>query len=703
MKIKFKRAFSVLLAIIQILLLAACGGAGGTETPKPTDPITPPAQETPSIDVTKYTVVYSNKLTSKTAEAATDLATDLTGSGFSARIDVISDPEEYEILIGQTNRPESADALALLTNDTTFIIKVIGSKIVVNAHNEGILITAITYFTDMITKTTLTSEFEYVSDPVTKLTVAKDGKTNFSLVYMTGLLTSGGTEGKCELELQLCREIRDALTSTYAATPEIVEDKVEGKYEILVGETARAESDTFISSLAYNEYGFGVIGDKIVIAGTNATSTRLAAELFTKTLQHLGETEGQSFNAYLYNGMRFTKRNDKLNADIPEYEGGEFAGAHDGGNGALTLAYGNTTAAAFEEYCKKLESEGYVLWQRNDIERNRHATYTHETRGMIHTYFTASEETVRIVSYHDGKYNLPENKEPINYENLTATAITGYGISAGMCYAITLADSSFIIIDGGSGDSAETFYKFLQSQNKRPDGKIIIRAWYLTHEHSDHYTMTKAFLKKYGKKVTIEEFWCNPVTVDYSHYGDNRNVMWEESYKTYKDYINGDFKWMTLHTGMEFYVANLKFEVLFTEEDIFPRRCYSFNDCDLIMKMTETISGQTVLWTGDLVRRGCEIITNNYSEYLKCDIIQVPHHGMSEAIPLYKEARPSVALWPSTDAKMEKNKYVSGGIYVDSFDYLKNNVLTHLVANSNYTVTLPFKNGDPVTIWKTIN
>ena len=179
-----------------------------------------------------------------------------------------------------------------------------------------------------------------------------------------------------------------------------------------------------------------------------------------------------------------------------------------------------------------------------------------------------------------------------------------------MCFIITLADSSFIIIDGGSGDSSETCYKFMKSQNKRPDGKIIVRAWYLTHEHSDHFTMTSAFLKKYGQEVVVEEFWCNPATIDYTHYADNRNVLWEESYETYKGYVNGDFKWMTLHTGMEFYVANLKFEVLYTEEDIFPRRCYSFNDCILIMKMTDMISGQTVLWTGDLLKRGCEIISN---------------------------------------------------------------------------------------------
>jgi hypothetical protein len=697
------RFFAILLTLASILSVISCGGTPDVSTPKATEPQAPPDDEKDTIDLSEYSVVYSNQLNTKASEAATSVALALTGSEFKAKIDKITDPTELEILIGQTNRPESAEALELAADDT-FVIKSVGKKIVINAKKDGVLIAAINCFMKMLKENsfTLPEELEYVSEPVAKITLAENGFTHFNLVYLEGLLTSGGTEGKAELEVQLCRDVRDAIVNAYAATPEIVEDSVKQKYEIIVGETTRKESKEFIASLGYNEYGFEVVGNRIVVAGTNPTTTRLAVDVFIETLKSFSERVGATVNSYLYSGVRLTRCDKRWNVDIPEYEGGEPEGVHDGGNGALMLAYGKTTPAEFEAYCKKLEGEGYELYLRNDIEKNLHATYTHKTRGMIHTYYTASEERVRIVSYLDGKYNLSENKEPGEYERLTDTAITGYGISAGMCYAITLADSSFIIVDGGSGDSADTFYAFLKSQNKRHDGKIIIRAWYLTHEHSDHYTMTNAFLKRYGKQVTIEEFWCNPATVDYTHYVDNRNVMWEESYETYKSYVNGDFKWITLHTGMKFHVANLLFEVLYTEEDIFPRRCKSFNDCILLLKMTDTISGTTMLWTGDLLKNGCQILANNYEGYLKCDILQVPHHGMSEAMPLYKEVLPSVALWPTTDAKKKTNHDIKGGIYAESMDFLDQNVPTNIVANTNFTITIPYKTGDPINVWKTV-
>ena len=701
MKALMKRLILVLLAGALSLALFACGETPSASTPKKTDPNTPPEDEIPEFDISKYSVIYSNQLNSKATEAAGTVALLLTGSDFNAMVDKVTDPTELEILIGQTNRPESEEALAL-AKDGGFIIKMIGRKLVINAKDDGAIISAISYFTKLFKAGEVAEDLEYISEPIEKLSIIEGGRSDYNLVYLNGLLTSGGTDGKGELEYQLCTELQEALKTNYSVNLQVHRDNTVKKTEIVVGETSREESEAFISSLDYNEYGFEVVGDRIVVAGTNPTTTRLAVSLLIETLDAFKERDGATVNTYLYSGMRFTRYDKRWNTDIPEYEGGVFDGVHDGGNGALMLSYSETTKDAFNEYCQKLASEGYELYHRNNIEKNLYCTYTHETRGMLHVYFTASESRVRIVSYHDGKYDLPEHLEAYDYESLTATAITGYGISAGMCFIITLADSSFIIIDGGSSDTASTCYNFMKSQNKRPDGKIIVRAWYLTHEHSDHFTMTSAFLKKYGQEVVIEEFWCNPATVDYTHYGDNRNVMWEESFDTYKGYINNDYKWITLHTGMEFYVANLKFEVLFTEEDIFPRRCYSYNDCDLILKMTDTIGGQTVLWTGDLMVRGCEIITNNYENYLKSDILQIPHHGMSVAIDLYKEVRPTVALWPTTEAKMETNYSVSGGIYKESRDFIEAIVSAHLIANQNYTVNLPYKQGDPVTIWKTV-
>ena len=54
----------------------------------------------------------------------------------------------------------------------------------------------------------------------------------------------------------------------------------EHEYEIVVGETNRAASAEFTSELKYAEYGYAVIGNKIVIAGCSVADTVLAVEKF---------------------------------------------------------------------------------------------------------------------------------------------------------------------------------------------------------------------------------------------------------------------------------------------------------------------------------------------------------------------------------------------------------------------------------------
>jgi len=53
-----------------------------------------------------------------------------------------------------------------------------------------------------------------------------------------------------------------------------------GEFEILVGETNRPETQEFLDGLQMWQYGYALIGQKIVIAGHDDASTRLAVEEF---------------------------------------------------------------------------------------------------------------------------------------------------------------------------------------------------------------------------------------------------------------------------------------------------------------------------------------------------------------------------------------------------------------------------------------
>lgn len=65
-----------------------------------------------------------------------------------------------------------------------------------------------------------------------------------------------------------------------------------GQYEILIGQTNREESATFLSNLKWDDYGYGIVGDKLVIAGKNEDGTLKALRAF---LAHIEGKTGEVF------------------------------------------------------------------------------------------------------------------------------------------------------------------------------------------------------------------------------------------------------------------------------------------------------------------------------------------------------------------------------------------------------------------------
>ena len=73
-----------------------------------------------------------------------------------------------------------------------------------------------------------------------------------------------------------------------------------GQYEILIGNTNREESATFLANLKWDDYGYGIVGDKLVIAGKNEDGTLKALRAF------LAHIEGNT------NEVFFTNQNQLL-------------------------------------------------------------------------------------------------------------------------------------------------------------------------------------------------------------------------------------------------------------------------------------------------------------------------------------------------------------------------------------------------------
>ena len=82
-----------------------------------------------------------------------------------------------------------------------------------------------------------------------------------------------------------CWKLETQIKEMYGSKPQSEKDYTDAtEFEILVGNTNREESKTFLSGLLWNDYGYAIIGNKIVIAGHTNEGTANAMKHF---LEHL--------------------------------------------------------------------------------------------------------------------------------------------------------------------------------------------------------------------------------------------------------------------------------------------------------------------------------------------------------------------------------------------------------------------------------
>ena len=221
---------------------------------------------------------------------------------------------------------------------------------------------------------------------------------------------------------------------------------------------------------------------------------------------------------------------------------------------------------------------------------------------------------------------------------LTQFRPTYFSVDCGMAYLIRLESGKFIIIDStfGEYDEPHRLYSLMCLQNVT-DSLPCVAAWFFTHPHGDHTGGFIGMSRTHKDKIKVEK-------VIYSFPAD----MCEKTHD-HKAFLEAiqlfGAETVTPHRGDVLRYDGAEFKVLFTEEDNHIRPL-NVNETSLTMKMT--LGNYTVMWLGDLQNVGSRIVMELYKpEELKCDLLQVGHHGYwggSDA--LYRAVDPEIALWP---------------------------------------------------------
>ena len=712
----------MLVLVLTCSVFVSCNDDAGSSdtTTAPNADTTLPAIDpnTPvDIDLVAYNIIYPSSWDESAIANIKPLTSAIekaTGGFANATTDNLADgvtadqvASAKEILIGDTNRPESAQALADASTNS-YVIAVIGNKIVINANIIDFTFDAISYFaTNYVSASaggvlSLTAGHKYTSDPAGEIKLVDNSKTSYKIIYRDGLDADGGVD----VEVGYAQTLQKAVKTHLNTTIQMVSNESSKlSREILVGNVDCDETRLFLKNLAYDEYGFGVVGNKIVVAGWNYVTTKLAVNQFSTYLKNNrvdADSGKYSLSVpYSLSEQKFTYKSHKWELDFPAYEGGIIKGSCPSADGFL-VQITDTTADQYSAYCSKLTSSGYTLKTSNEIGGNKYALYT-GAKNNVYVYYIDNTKSVRIVtSGSDVKFPQYFTPESVpSYQKVATTTVTQMELdykasSFGMCYIILLEDGTFIVFDGGyKGNDPAKLYQTLNSLNPRTDGKIVISAWFLTHEHRDHFNVFRDFCKTYGQNG-------NKVQVKAAYVNFNDDCMWgnisnsanhflsdETTYKSMSTAVGG-MEIITVRTGMEFYICNAKVEILYTEEDFYPNQLNDFNDTSTVSRIT--LAGQTFLFLGDAHWVAQQTMIDMYGAELKSDIVQVSHHGWDGSLlDFYKLVKPIAAFWPSSSGEYKSQSY-------DYSNWLRRNTRIQWNQSQTTTITPPYKYGNPFKV-----
>ena len=639
---KFVRCIAFCLVVSLLcgtaLVFASCGKKG--------DVARRSAAKT-EIDLSEYSVVYADKITSSTGlrRLFTQLADTLSarsGKTVKALTDANAkgDADAKEILIGQMNNVESQKAFNSIKGNG-YAIRVIGNKIVIVGSDSMHTIYALQYFTDAFLRDGSASAKIKINKSITanrlkSVTLATETACGYRFVYSSSLWTYGyfrdpdlenvytfcpnkdypviATE---ELVSQLAKitKLRSNKEMPIANDEEAAAEK-----EFLVGITNRGATEKCLAGLNGGEYGFFVEDGRFVLTAWNDSALMEGNSALADLISMATVTSGDKVTIAFPEGFHIigTPNGDWV-VDFPKPEGAGITlqNTLDTSDNSLQYLYAGEGVgpAAFRDYRDQLKAAGYALLAENEMEGSLFATLKNEEDGVLlyvaynafshqneHEYPFVYEKYLRVVAS-----PLSENVEPpasilqpnSNYVKVTDTSVTLIPLQnedVGMGYIITLEDGSFVVIDGGKGnarlwDALCARHREIYGSDPTAANPIHVAAWYITHSHGDHYAAANYLISAHlvDPKFKLDHIIGNYPSSSSIYPSLNDDIMsMQATVNSIKTNTTTQTTFIKAHTGQKFYFANLEMQIMMTYDDLNPQRQHNQNDTSTTIRFSLT-------------------------------------------------------------------------------------------------------------------
>lgn len=463
----------------------------------------------------------------------------------------------------------------------------------------------------------------------------------------------------------------------------------ENHYYVLFGDTAYEQSKALSSAAEEQKIYYAAKEDSVAIyANTDQLMSIGAEKLFADCVKDGSFAVSEEYAALTVDASAYVKENWTLNC--PAFTRGMLDSQR------YNLGYGmernkdysymhiarSATAQLYTDYLKQLESLGYKKEFENEIDGNLYASYIGALGSNIYVYFTKAKYEVRII-----EDNVSAPLSEFNYKLDASKDTRLYAFKQAFksedCFLIHLADSSWIIIDGGmtgrtAGSSyVRDLYNFMAEKSSLAAGeKLQIAAWYLTHAHEDHFSGVYGLVFEYGDKIQIHRVIDNTAKEGYFILDYRRQYV--EMLARIKQ-LNPDVMYLKIHTGMVVELADTTIETLFTHEDYVVTYTSGAttnpNRASLIAVFN--IAGLTFLETAD------NFVYDNYKNFtletLTTDVLKIAHHYYDKTMDslyksLYQTGKVSYCYNPRLDTTANaENNYQAPTMALFGQRYLQGN------------------------------
>lgn len=209
-----------------------------------------------------------------------------------------------------------------------------------------------------------------------------------------------------------------------------------------------------------------------------------------------------------------------------------------------------------------------------------------------------------------------------------------------MSYVLTDSLGNVVVIDGGQAYNKDYLVKTLQKITGAQ--KPVIKAWFLTHPHSDH---VEAFLEAVkSEEAEIEGVYYRFPSEEFVQKYEPSESYTIEDFDRLKPLFSGKAYELKAEERLQF--GKIEIEILQTYDE--SEQANAINNSSAVFRCK--LGGKTILFLGDAGEEAGNRLLKRYKEGLKSDVCQMAHHGQGGVSrEVYAAISPTVCLWDTPD------------------------------------------------------